>query len=158
MSKLSLIFSSIVVMAIARPADAQAAPDPNCTYERCALGVMPVWDGLAVTRGDSPRAVGLLGFFWPGDVRDVFAGDDAAVDAATDAVRIRQVAALLTDGGLVLLATGVARGVFRRDWDSFSTVLTAAGGLALGVSIPVQFAADGQLSRAVWLFNRRYSK
>lgn len=137
---------------------AQARPPANCTYQTCALGLAPAWDGLAVVRGDSERHVATLGFFLPGDVSSVFEDDPDALDAARDAVQIRQIGAVLTDAGLVLAATGIARALFRRDWDKLSAALTVGGGVALGASVPFQFAADGQLSRAVWLYNRRFAR
>jgi hypothetical protein len=150
--------AAIALTAIPVAASAQARTPANCTYQTCALGLAPVWDGLAVVRGDSEKRVATLGFFLPGDVSAVFEDDPDALDAARDAVQIRQIGAALSDGGLLLAATGIARGLFRRDWDGLSTILTAAGAASLGVSVPFQFAADGQLSRAVWLFNRRFAR
>jgi hypothetical protein len=152
------VIAQLVLCGEKAQAQAGAGLQPNCTYQTCALGVAPTWDGLTITRGDSSRPVAILGFFWPGDVRGPFIGDDDALDVATDAIRIRQAAAILTDGGLILAATGIGRALFRRDWDKLSTAMTVIGGASLGVSVPFQFAADGQLSRAVWLFNRRYSR
>jgi hypothetical protein len=139
-------------------ASAQARTEPNCTYQTCALGLAPVWDGLAVVRGESERRVATLGFFVPGDMSEVFKDDADALDAAREAVRLRRIGAVLTDAGIVMAATGLARALFQRDFDKLSTALTLAGAGSLGVSIPVQFAADGYLSRAVWLYNRRYAR
>jgi hypothetical protein len=138
---------------------AQAPPPPapaNCTYESCALGLAPVWNGLAITRGISQRQIGNLGFFWPEDIRPIFAGDEPALEAATEAMQMRTVAAVLTDAGLILLGTGLARAGFRRGFDGFSTVLTSVGAGSLAISVPFHFAADGILSRAVWWHNRRF--
>jgi hypothetical protein len=150
-----------VLMVPAISANAQrttSRPDPNCTYQTCALGLVPAWNGLEVTRGDSQRRAAMLGFFIPEDVSHAFADDAEAVDVARDAFRIRQIGAALTDAGIVLAATGLARALFRRDWDALSTGLTVGGGAALGAGVPFQFAADGALSRAVWLYNRRYAR
>lgn len=154
------LMCAAVVANIAVPAtsNAQVRAPANCTYQTCALGLAPVWDGIAVVRGDAEHRVATLGFFLPGDVSSVFQDDPDALDAAKEAVSIRQIGAALTDGGIVLAATGIARALFRRDWDRLSTALTVAGGASLGASIPFQFAADGQLSRAVWLFNRRFAR
>src|SRR5512132_1132708 len=46
-------------------ATAAARPDSACRYERCALGIAPRWDGLAVVRGTSGERVATLHFFWP---------------------------------------------------------------------------------------------
>jgi len=158
MMRLPVFVAAIAIFASSSASDAQVRAPANCTYQTCALGLAPVWDGLAVVRGDSERRVATLGFFLPGDVSSVFEDDQDALEAARDAVQIRQIGAILTDGGLALAATGIARALFRRDWDGLSTALTVAGGTALGVSIPVQFAADGQLSRAVWLYNRKFTR
>ena len=130
----------------------------NCTYESCALGLAPAWNGLAITRGISQRPIANLGFFWPEDVRPVFSGDPQALEAADQALQARTVGAILTDAGLVLLATGLARAGFQREFDGLSKALTIAGSTSIGVSIPFQFAADGYLSRAVWWHNRRFAR
>jgi len=154
------LICAAALAAIVAPkiSNAQVRTPANCTYQTCALGLAPVWDGLAVVRGESEQRVATLGFFLPGDVSSVFQDDPEALEAARDAVSIRQIGAVLTDGGLVLAATGIARALFRRDWDKLSTALTVTGAASLGVSVPFQFAADGQLSRAVWLFNRRFAR
>lgn len=145
-------------VAAAIPAQAQARAANNCTYQNCALGLSPVWNGIDVTRGDSQERVASLGFFFPQDVTAAFRDDPEAVDVARDAFRIRQAAAILTDAGLVLTATGIARALFQRDFDRLSTALTAVGGVSFVGGVPLQFAADGALSRAVWLYNRRFSR
>ena len=152
--------AAAALFLIAAQAAAQTpgpAPEPNCTYESCALGLAPVWNGLAITRGISQRQIANLNFFWPEDIRPVFAGDQPALEAADEALKMRTVAAALTDAGLVLLATGLARAGFQREFDGFSRALTITGGASLGISIPFQFAADGYLSRAVWWHNRRFA-
>ena len=156
LSALSLLFAIQASPAIAQRTTGRT--DPNCTYQTCALGLAPVWNGLEVTRGDSQTHVATLGFFIPEDISHVFAEDAEARDAARDAFRIRQAGAALTDAGAVLAVTGLARALFQRDWDGLSTGLTLAGAASLAAGIPVQFAADGALSRAVWLFNRRFAR
>jgi hypothetical protein len=156
LSAVAVLFAVHATPAIAQRATGRA--DPNCTYQTCALGLAPVWNGLEVTRGDAQTHVATLGFFIPEDISHVFAEDAEARDVARDAFRIRQVAAALTDAGAVLAVTGLARALFRRDWDGLSTGLTLAGGASLAGGIPAQFAADGALSRAVWLFNRRFAR
>ncbi len=155
----AIAFAIVAMGAHGLPATAAAQQAPaNCTYETCALGLAPVWNGLAVTRGISERQVANLGFFWPSDIRPVFADNAAAVEAAEEALQTRTIAAVLTDAGLLLLGTGLARAAFQRDFDSFSKALTYTGATAIGVSVPLHFAADGMLSRAVWWHNRRYSR
>ena len=153
-------FCFTIAACLSLPANlhAQTTRDTNCSYQECALGLKPVLNGLAVTRGKSEEQVAVLGFFWPGEVSQVFAGDPQAQSEARNAEAIRGTAAALTDAGIVMALTGIARSLFRRDWDKLSTTLTIAGGASLGVSVPLQFAADGSLSRAVWLFNRKFAR
>ena len=151
-------FLIAAVLLLAPRLEAQSpTPEPNCTYESCALGLAPVWNGLAITRGISQRQIANLNFFWPEDIRPIFAGDAPALEAADEALRMRTLAAVLTDVGLVVLGTGLARAGFQREFDGFSKVLTITGGAALGISVPFQFAADGYLSRAIWWHNRRFA-
>ncbi len=149
--------AAIAATGFASTAAAQQAP-ANCSYETCALGLKPVWNGLAVTRGISERQVANLGFFWPSDIRPGFADNAAALEAAEEALQTRTIAAVLTDAGLLLLGTGLARAAFQREFDGFSKALTYTGATSLGLSVPLHFAADGMLSRAVWWHNRRYSR
>ena len=157
-SRFSLIVLAVTAVFPFRADAQQPRAETNCTYETCALGLSPAWNGLAVTRGTEQRPLAVLGFFFPTDVSRTFQADREALDAAADAVRVRSIAAAMTDGGIVLAATGVARALFRRDWDGLSTAMLVVGGGALGASVPFHFAADGHLSQAVWLFNRRYSR
>ena len=152
-----LVIAGLAVAMGSGEIGAQSAP-ANCTYESCALGLAPRWDGLAITRGISQRPIATLGFFWPADIRPVFADNAQALEAADQALQARTVGAILTDAGLLLLGTGLARAGFQREFDGLSKALTLTGAAAIGVSIPFQFAADGYLSRAVWWHNRRFSR
>ncbi len=155
----AIAFAVVAVAAHGLPATAAAQQAAaNCTYETCALGLAPVWNGLAVTRGISERQIANLGFFWPSDIRPVFADNAAALEAAEEALQTRTIAAVLTDAGLLMLGTGLARAAFQRDFDRFSKAMAYTGATAIGVSVPLHFAADGMLSRAVWWHNRRYSR
>jgi hypothetical protein len=137
----------------------------ECAYTACALNIAPRWNGLAVVRGSDGPPLANLNFFWPRDITASLrgpapfpAGADSAAAQARRAVRIRRIGAAFTDVGLVAGAIG-AVGAFRagriRTTDG---VLLGVGGAALGVSVPLQFAADGALSRAVWWHNRRYAR
>jgi hypothetical protein len=156
MKKIALF--AFAFLSSAATLHAQASRETNCSYQQCALGLSPAWNGLAVTRGATQEQAGVLGFFWPGDVSRPFEADREALTAARDAMAVRQTAAILTDAGVVLAATGLARGLFHQDWDKLSSALTIAGGTAIIASVPIQFAADGYLSRAVWLFNRKFAR
>jgi hypothetical protein len=140
-----------------RPLQAQAAPPEPCTYRRCALGIVPAWNGLLVTRGEAHQRVGNLGFFWAGSLDRHFAGSDSALGYARRAVKVRRVAAVFTDVGALALGYAAVKvltnGALRGD----DRVVAAAGAAAFGVSVPLQFAADGLLSRAIWWQNTTYA-
>ncbi|MEO5589097.1 MAG: hypothetical protein ABIS03_05880 [Gemmatimonadaceae bacterium] len=140
------------------PSGAQTPADANCTYRQCALGIVPNVRGLAITRGTEETEIGLLSFVFPQDVTKLFSGDSEAVDAASDAQQYRTVAAALTDAGVVLMVTGIARSIFRRDVDGLSQTLTYSGLAAFGASVPLHLTADAFLSRAVWLYNRKFGR
>jgi hypothetical protein len=142
-----------------------AQTDTACAYERCALGIAPRWNGLAVVRGRSGLRVANLHFFWPRDVSGTLAGPDAtafgadsAGAAAGRAVRLRRVGAALTDGGVAFLAAAAAAAIAAGHARRNDRLLVGAGVTMLGVSVPLQFAADGALSRAVWWHNARYTR
>ena len=152
---------ALSIACAALPAQAQTRPartDPNCTYQACALGLALVWNGLEVTRGDAQHHAATLDFFMPQDISSTFADDPEARDVARDAYNIRKVGAALTDAGIILLGTGLARSLFQREFDGLSTALTIAGGASLAAGVPVQMTANAALSRAVWLFNRRFAR
>jgi len=144
----------LVLCGAAPPVRAQAAAvlrdsvpsDSACPYVRCALGIAPVWNGLAVVRGARGEPVATLGFF-RARALPLFAGHDSAAHYATRAVRVRGVASALTDGGALMLAVGAARALGAGRLDRGGRVLVAAGAATLGVSVPFH------LSRAVWWYN-----
>lgn len=140
-------------------------PDSACRYERCALGIQPRWDGLAVVHGVSGARVANLHFFWPRDISAALAGPDAAAPgadsaaaAARRAVRIRRVGAALTDVGAALAATSVVAALGARRLRRGDALLAGAGATLVAISVPLQFEADGALSRAVWWHNARYAR
>lgn len=152
-----------------RPAALAAAsvarPDTACRYERCALGISPRWDGLAVVHGASDSTVATLHFFWPRDITPALEGPDSGVPgadsaaaAARHAVRVRRVGATLTDGGAVLVATSLVAALSAGQFRRGDAILAGAGAALVGISVPFQFAADGALSRAVWWHNARYAR
>ena len=115
-------------------------------------------------RGTNGPQVANLNFFWPGDVAAALRGPSpstpgagSAAAYARQAVRLRRIGAALTDGGVMLAAIGaVGAGRAGRTRRSDS-VLLGVNGAALGLSVPLQFAADGALSRAVWWHNARFA-
>lgn len=139
--------------------------DSACSYRSCALSIAPRWDGLAVVRGAEARRIANLHFFWPCDITGELRGADSAaagVDSvvfhAQRAVALRRAGAGFTDLGALTLAIAIARSlrdghVGRRD-----QVLAGAALGAVVVSVPLQFAADGELSRAVWWHNIRFAR
>ncbi len=155
---LATILSTALPLAGAGAQGSATASDRNCTYRECALGFAPLWYGIAITRGMSEEQVGVLGFFVPRDVTTIFSGDSDAVDAASNAQSVRIVAAALTDVGAGLVVTGLARAAFQRDMDGLSKALTLGGVAAIGAGLPLQVVADGFLSRAIWLYNRKFAR
>lgn len=151
----ALLFTSAFPLALS--AQSVADTPERCAYVDCALNVVPAWNGLAIVRGSDETRVGLLGFFRAGAISHVFAGDDAAMALADRALRTRQRAAVLTDAGALLLLSGAIVLAADERITAGSAALLGAGALSLGISVPLQFAADGHLSRAVWHFNRRFA-
>lgn len=149
------------VVAAASPATAQVgAVSPAgaaCDFTRCGLGLLPRLTGLDVVRGADETPVASLGFLRAGDVRPAFAGDTAAVRHAVMAMRLRRAGAALTTLGIAGAAAAVWRGALSHD-RAGSAAFAAAGATLFAVSVPVQFAADAELSRAVWIYNRRFTR
>jgi hypothetical protein len=145
---------------------AVASPnDSACTYRSCAFGISPRWDGLAVVRGAEARRVANLHFFWPRDITGELRGADSAavgVDSlvfhAQRAVALRRAGAGFTDLGVLTLAVAVARSLRDGHVGHRDEVLAGAALGAIVVSVPLQFAADGELSRAVWWHNIRFAR
>jgi len=150
------VFGATSSMAAQEPvsrAGVMSAADRECPYVRCALGITPVWNGLAVVRGPSAERVTMLGFFWARPLPPVFAVHDSAARYAARAVRMRRAGSVLTDGGALLLAVGAVKAVSGGRVNRLDRLLLSTGATALAVSVPFQFAADGHLSRAVWWYN-----
>lgn len=145
-------------MLCATASSLRAQPSPEaCIYTRCALGIAPVWNGLLVTRGASQQRVANLGFFWTSTLAAPFAGNDSALVYANRAVRVRRVAAVLTDVGVLALGYTAVRAATQGRLVGSDRIVAVAGGSVFAVSVPLQFAADGLLSRAVWWRNTEYS-
>lgn len=127
----------------------------SCTYERCALGISPRLTALDVVRGGVEQRVASLAFLWPKDVSAPFRLDESAMRLAVRASHHRTLAAVFTDVGLIAVATGLTRSA-RGAHDSGRSITTV--GLALvASSVPIHFSADGDLARAVWMYNRRFA-
>jgi len=159
-----LVTACVSVLASAQEAAPRAAAtpsltaEPSCTYTRCALGIAPRWNGLDLVRGEREERVRSLGFFWPRDVSSAFDGDQVAVGHARIAVRQRRIGAALTDAGGLLLVAAAARLLTDGRMDRTGGLLAGGGAMLLGASIPLQFAADAELSRAVWRYNARFGR
>jgi hypothetical protein len=160
-SRCALLLLCGVSLAAQQPAAAHAvAPRVHtpCSYESCALGIAPSWNGLDVVHGANGARVASLGFFLPRDISPAFAGNDSALSYAVRAVKVRRVAATLTNVGALMLGY-VAIRARRGDGLRGSDRITAAiGATAFAVSVPLQFSADGLLSRAVWWHNARFAR
>ncbi len=126
-----------------------------CDYNRCALSISPRLTGLDVVRGTSEIPVASLGFFVPRDVRAPFASSDIATRFAVDATRMRRQATVLSAVGALATATGIVHGVRHHRAPAYG--FTGAGASLLLFSVPMHFAADAALSRAVWEYNRQFA-
>ncbi|GAB1343833.1 hypothetical protein MASR1M101_29600 [Gemmatimonas sp.] len=146
-----------VLLPVSPPLQAQPTPAEPCSYRRCALGIVPAWNGLLVTKGEAHERLGNLGFFWTGSLDRHFAGSDSALGYATRAVKVRRVAAVFTDAGALALGYAAVRVLTNGALRDEDKVVAAAGAAAFGVSVPLQFAADGLLSRAIWWKNASYA-
>ena len=145
--------------------DSSVAPSAACAYQTCALVIAPTWSGLAVVRGAGGPPITNLYFLWPRSIDAALVGADAGVlgadsmlVSAHQAVRLRRVGAALTAAGFVLAggsAIAATRSDSRGRWDRR---VAGLAGVALVVSVPFHFAADGALSRAVWWHNQRYAR
>lgn len=142
-----------------------ASADAECSYRECALSIAPVWNGLTVVRGADGRRVANLDFFLPRDIAPALRGDapgalgaDSAFAHAERAVALRRVGAVLTDMGGVAMVVAIARAASAGRASRSDRVVGGTGLAALLVSVPLQFAADGALSRAVWWHNLRYAR
>jgi hypothetical protein len=70
---------------------------------------------------------------------------------------LRRAAAVLTDVGVLAVVVALAHATSAGHANRSDRVVGGAGLTALLVSVPIQFAADGALSRAVWWHNLRYA-
>ncbi|MES2180379.1 MAG: hypothetical protein V4550_21185 [Gemmatimonadota bacterium] len=124
----------------------------RCSYQTCALGIVPVWNGLAVVEGvmQTPRAN--LNFFLPRSLGATFRGD-SALSYSTRAVQTRMIAAAFTDVGVAIAVVVAAHGLHTRRLTTADRLLAVGGVASLAASVPLQFSADGLLSRAVWWHN-----
>lgn len=150
--------ATLAPSARAQSAHGQPAPVGECSYEHCALGISPVWNGLLVTQGVEQKQVANLGFFWTRSLDEVFAGTDSALAYGRRAVKVRRTAAILTDLGALALGFAAVRAAQDGSLDHGAKAVAIAGVASFGASVPLQFAADGLLSRAIWWRNARYAR
>ncbi len=136
----------------------RAAADSACSYEQCALVVVPSLASLDVVRGVRRERVARLGFFWAGDIRAPFAGSDSAAWYADRAVHTRRTASFLTDAGLALFAVAAVVVVRRGEVDRAAAGWATGGAVLMAASYPLQLRADGLLSSAVWWHNRQFAR
>jgi len=163
-SAMLFLLTAATSPARAQDSAVEAAPhDSVCSYRACALGIAPAWNGLAVVRGTGGPRVANLHFFWPADISTALRGDpsargaDSAAASARRAIALRRAGAALTDLGVVATGVAVVSGLRARRQRTQERVVGGVGFAAILVSVPLQFAADGALSRAVWWHNMRYT-
>ena len=131
-----------------------AQGDTACSYSRCALGIIPRLAALDVVRGDREERVGSLAFLFPRDVRRAFGDNELASRRAAHAFSLRRIGSALTMAGATVAVAGGVRAITVRGSSGSSAALAAIGLSAFVASVPVHFAADAELSRAVWEYNR----
>lgn len=166
-----VVFALMIALLVPARAQAQrtgrepspaTGVDSACSYAACALVIIPRWNGLAAVRGTNGPLVANLSFFWPRSVSAALraGGRDSAADSADAraqrALRLRRAGAMLTDAGLVAAAIVGARVASRGRMLNGDRIVAGAGLASLAISVPLQFGADGELSRAVWWHNLRY--
>ena len=159
------LLAPLLCVASTAAAAQQAGVDSACTYSTCALSIWPAWDGLAVVRGTTESRVANLHFFLPRDItpalrgRDTTAmGADSAAAHARRALALRQTGAGFTDLGALTIGVAIVRALAAGRVSHRDQAVAAAGLGAIAISVPLQFAADGELSRAVWWHNLRYTR
>lgn len=131
----------------ARANVARQAAAPPCTYAACALRVEPsFFDGPRLVRGTSGTTAAGLSTLRPAELAKLFAGNDSASVYALRFLRAERVNRVLTFGGIVLGAVGLAQ-------PARLNGLTVVGAGMLATSVPYQIAAQRGLSRAVWWYN-----
>ena len=153
----SLLAALMIMGGFARGLAAQE-PQAGCSYDRCALQLVPRLWALDLVRGSGDEQVGSLSFFVPKPVRSAFVPIAPAQAHADRAFTIRRVAAVLTDAGGVLALMGATRAAATADHRRASVGVGVLGVVALGVSVPLQFRADAELSHAVHEFNRQFAR
>jgi hypothetical protein len=150
--------AAIGVLALRSAVVGAQTPVP-CDYATCGLGISPRLTALDVVRGDARAPAGSLSFVWPrATLVRAFEGDVRAEPFARRSLRTRRIGAALTDVGVLFVAAAAARLSMHPDDRRWSAGMAGLGVASLAVSVPVQFAADAQLSRAVFEFNRRYAR
>jgi hypothetical protein len=157
----------VLATATARAQERAAVQPPRdsaCSYRECALGIAPRWNGLAVVRGAGGPRLANLHFFWPTDISPALRGDpfargaDSAAASARRAIALRRGGAALTDVGVIATGVALVSGLRARRMRTAQRAVGGVGVAALLVSVPLQLAADGALSRAVWWHNLRYTR
>jgi len=139
-------------LSLATAATAQST-DSACTFARCGYGIMPRLTGLDVVRGTSEAPVASLPFLWSKQVAGAFSSDSAAAAHARRATSLRTAGALLSNAGAALVTAAIVTGIRAEQSRRLPVALGVGGLAALGASVPVHFAADAELSRAVWFYN-----
>jgi hypothetical protein len=156
LGRVAALVACVSVIA-ARAAQAQG-PDTACSYERCGLNIVPRLMALDVVKGAGETRVASLAFLVPHRVTAAFDGNDLARHRAEHAFRLRRVAAVLTDAGAIIAISAGVRAAATSKARGGSLAAAAAGTAIIASSIPIHFAADGELSRAVWEYNRRFTR
>jgi hypothetical protein len=146
-----------LILAAPTALHAQSSLDAPCDYARCSLAILPRLSGLDVVRGSDEVRIASLPFLRARDVRHAFTGDANAQRHAVSAMRLRRAGSLFTALGIAGGVTAAWRGGSAHDRVG-AAAFGAAGASLFLVSVPLHFAADAELSRAVRDFNTRFAR
>jgi hypothetical protein len=151
------VFAGLLAFTLVERAGAQLT-DSSGAYDRCALNIVPGLFALDVVRGAQEAPVASLAFLVPKRVVRAFAGSEPAEQHATHAFRLRRTAAVLTDLGLIVVVAAGSRAAVTAHNRSTTATISGIGLAMVASSVPIHFAADRELSRAVWEYNRRFGR
>jgi len=91
---------------------------------------------------------------FPHHVASPFLSSPTATQHADAAFSRRRVAAILTNAGIVMAAAAATRAIPTARRGTVATI----GFALIGSSVPIHFAADAELSRAIWEYNRQFAR
>ncbi len=157
----ALALLAMISMPQSAQAQQQTSPAnmPCIEYERCALGLTASVTGMTVFQGTDAAPRAKLGFFLPGKTLDnVFAGDTTAIRLGRDARSQRIVGAVLSATSVLTMVAASFMAIDAGADGSSANAVFLLGAVQGAGAVYFQLKADNTLSRAVWMFNRRFSR